>query len=108
MTFDEIYTMVARVIEQNPSRFNTPDTVTADLIITGESSGVIGATIKNGKTRVKKGSNIKPDATVTISGENLAKLLQGKLKPFMALLSGKIKVTGDYDKLMKVMKSMRK
>ena len=108
MTFDEIYTTVARILEQNPNRFNTPDTVTADLIVTGAASGVIGATIKNGKTHIKKGSTIKPDATVTISGENLTKLLEGKLKPVIALVTGKIKVTGDYDKLMKVVKSMRK
>ncbi len=108
MTFDEIYAQVARLIEQNPNKFNTSELISADLNITGDSPGVIGATIKNGKAHVKKGTTGKPDAVVTVSSKDLSSMLEGKLKPIFALVTRKIKVTGDYDKLMQIMKTMKK
>ncbi|MBO9399425.1 SCP2 sterol-binding domain-containing protein [Shimia sp. R9_3] len=42
------------------------------------------------------------DCTVTISADNLSKLLAGDLKPTTALMLGKLKVSGDMGVAMKL------
>lgn len=43
-----------------------------------------------------------PDTTLTISGENLAKLAEGKLAPTLAFMTGKLKVNGNMGIAMKL------
>ncbi len=107
MTYDEIYTLLCRVAAAKSGVLSgIPDTC-ADLHITGRSSGTIGAAIKNGTPVIFKGSTGSPDAAITISGDDFAALITGKLNPMTAMLTGRIKATGDYMKLMSIIKLIK-
>ena len=43
-----------------------------------------------------------PDTTLTISGDNLVKLAEGKLAPTLAFMTGKLKVSGNMGIAMKL------
>jgi len=107
MTYDEIYTLLCRAATATHSVLSgLPDT-SADLHITGRSSGTIGAMIKNGTPVITKGSTGYPDATITISGDDFSALITGKLNPMTAMFTGRIKATGDYMKLMSIIKLIK-
>lgn len=51
--------------------------------------------IANGQVEVVTGQAEAPDVTLTVSDENLIKLLKGDLSGVMAYMSGKLQVDGD-------------
>lgn len=48
----------------------------------------------------------KPDATLTMDSENFFKLFSGQLKPATAYMLGKLKISGNLQKAMKLEKLM--
>lgn len=60
---------------------DTPSTWTLDLTAPGG--------------KVSEGAAAAPKCTVTISEENLSKLVEKQLNPQMAFMTGKLKVAGD-------------
>ena len=107
MTFDEIFSTVSQLAEQNRVALSSAGDTSADLHITGESGGIIGAAIKNGVPAIIKGSVGSPEATVAISADDFASLLAGKLNPMLAVMTGRIKVSGNYAKLMGLIKGLK-
>ncbi len=108
MTCEEILALLNRAARAKADTLrDVPDT-RADLIITGPSSCVIGAEVRNGILSVQPVSTGSPEATVTLSGDDFAALVTGKLNPMAAVFSGRIKVTGNYAKLMSIVKLIKK
>ncbi|MBI2083233.1 MAG: SCP2 sterol-binding domain-containing protein [Deltaproteobacteria bacterium] len=72
--------------------------------ITGDSGGVwtLDLTVPGGK--VKKGASGKANCTVKMSDENFVKLLEGKLNPQLAFMTGKLKVQGNMGLALKLQK----
>ncbi|CAH1392245.1 unnamed protein product [Nezara viridula] len=61
--------------------------------------------LRNGEGSAGKGKPAdKPDATLTMNADNFQKLFAGKLKPTSAFMTGKLKISGNMQKAMKLEK----
>merc|ERR1712142_363480 len=65
--------------------------------------------LKNGAGSCGKGKpNVESDATLTMTSDNFNKMFAGKLKPTAAFMSGRLKISGNMGKAMKLEKLMGK
>lgn len=69
--------------------------------LSGEGGGQWYATIADGKLDSGKGSVEDPSATLSMDADDFAAMSKGDLNPMMAFMSGKIKVDGDLNSVMK-------
>ncbi|XP_026667664.1 hydroxysteroid dehydrogenase-like protein 2 isoform X2 [Ceratina calcarata] len=75
--------------------------------VKGDEAGVWFLDLKNGKGAVGRGEpNQPPDATLTMDSTNFFAMFAGKLKPTTAFVMGKLKISGDLQKAMKLEKLM--
>jgi NAD(P)-dependent dehydrogenase (short-subunit alcohol dehydrogenase family)/putative sterol carrier protein len=74
----------------------------------GEEKGVWFIDLKSGSGSCGKGpAPTTADATLTMKSNNFFDMFAGKLKPAPAFMSGKLKITGDLQKAMKLEKLMK-
>ncbi|KAG5330124.1 HSDL2 protein, partial [Acromyrmex heyeri] len=75
--------------------------------VKGKESGVWFLDLKNGKGATGKGEPSQPaDATLTMDSENFFAMFSGKLKPVSAFMTGKLNISGNMQKAMKLEKLM--
>ncbi|XP_058806430.1 hydroxysteroid dehydrogenase-like protein 2 [Phymastichus coffea] len=76
--------------------------------VKGDEAGIWYLDLKNGKGSLGKGEppNSPADATLTMDSANFFAMFSGKLKPATAFMMGKLKVTGNIQKAMKLEKLM--
>lgn len=75
--------------------------------VKGEEAGVWFADLKNATGSVGKGEPpVKADATLTMDSKHFFDMFSGKLKPASAFMTGKLKISGDLQKAMKLEKLM--
>ncbi|XP_014467653.1 PREDICTED: hydroxysteroid dehydrogenase-like protein 2 [Dinoponera quadriceps] len=75
--------------------------------VKGDEAGVWFIDLKNGKGATGKGEPSQPaDATLTMDSQNFFAMFSGKLKPTAAFMSGKLKISGNLQKAMKLEKLM--
>lgn len=93
-------------------RYITPDVVektgaTFQFNVKGEEEGIWFMDLKNAPGKAGKGKpDFTPDATLTMDSKDFFNMLSGQLKPANAFLSGKLKISGDMRKAMKMEKLM--
>lgn len=76
--------------------------------ITGEEEGVWFLDLKNGNGSCGNGApSAKPDAVLTMKSQNFVDLFAGKLKAAPAYMAGKLKISGDLQKAIKLEKLMK-
>lgn len=75
--------------------------LTVQFELSGDGGGQWYASIKDGALDVEKGTVADPQATLKMDAEDFAKMSSGDLNPMMAFMSGKIKVDGDLNSVMK-------
>lgn len=76
--------------------------------IEGDEKGTWFLDLKNGSGSCGKGSpQATPDATLTMKSNNFYDMFSGKLKAAPAFMSGKLKISGDLQKAMKLEKLMK-
>lgn len=63
--------------------------------ITGDTGGDYHAVIQDGAFELNEGIHDKPNVTIKISDENYVKLINGKLNGAMAVMTRKMKVSGN-------------
>ena len=56
----------------------------------------------DGQKQIKKGKHPEPDCSIKMTEENFEKLLKRKLNVPMALISGKIKISGEKELALKL------
>ena len=66
-----------------------------------EDQGTYHLTIKDGTCGMADGEAADPNVTLSMNSETLQKLASGELDGMMAFMSGKIKVDGDLNAVMK-------
>ncbi|EFN66271.1 Hydroxysteroid dehydrogenase-like protein 2 [Camponotus floridanus] len=75
--------------------------------VKGKEAGVWFLDLKNGKGAIGKGEPTQPaDATLTMDSENFFAMFSGKLKPTAAFMTGKLNISGNLQKAMKLEKLM--
>uniref|UniRef100_A0A182U8T1 Hydroxysteroid dehydrogenase-like protein 2 n=1 Tax=Anopheles melas TaxID=34690 RepID=A0A182U8T1_9DIPT len=75
--------------------------------VKGEESGTWFADLKNGTGKVGKGNPpATADAVLTMDSKHFFDMFTGKLKPANAFMTGKLKISGDLQKAMKLEKLM--
>jgi putative sterol carrier protein len=70
--------------------------------LSGDNGGDWNINIADGKIDVNEGAAEDPAATVSMDGDDYVKMMSGDLNPMMAFMSGKIKVDGDLNSVMKM------
>lgn len=76
--------------------------------ITGDNGGVFYVEVKDGKINVEPYPYNDRNCEITISSDNLVKLINGKLDPVAAFTLGKLKVNGDIGKALEFSKIVKK
>lgn len=75
--------------------------------VKGEEAGTWYLDLKNAPGKAGKGKpDFVPDATLTMDSKDFFNMLSGQLKPANAFLGGKLKISGDMRKAMKMEKLM--
>ncbi|KAL4708704.1 hypothetical protein ACJJTC_017383 [Scirpophaga incertulas] len=76
--------------------------------VKGKEEGVWHLDLKNGDGACGQGEpKNPPDATLTMDSNNFTDMFAGKLKPATAFMMGKLKISGDLQKAMKLEKMMK-
>lgn len=96
----------ADIMKEMPSRFNADKAknmdATVQFDISGDDGGQWYAIIKDGDLDLQEGSASNPKATMIMSDADFVALSTGKLNGMAAFMSGKVKVEGDLNTIMKL------
>lgn len=97
---------VAEIFNNMPGRFQAEKAVGTNMGIlfdlSGENGGQYFVNITDGELNVSQGAPATtPSATVKMSADDFAAMSSGSLNPMMAFMTGKIKVDGDLNSVMK-------
>jgi putative sterol carrier protein len=96
---------VAELFEKMPGQFQVDKAGDMNAVIlfdlSGEGGGQWSVTIAGGKCEVTQGAAASPKATVRMDAGDYKDMVTGKLNPMMAFMSGKVKVEGDLNSVMK-------
>jgi len=86
---------IQELFEAMPNYFNsaaaTGMTKTFQWNITGEEASVWAFKIVNGEGELVPGGVEKPDITITVSDKDWISIVEGKLDPTSAFMSGRLK-----------------
>jgi putative sterol carrier protein len=74
--------------------------------LSGDDGGQWYVAIDNGSCNVNKGTTSDPTSTIRMSASDYADMVSGDLNPMSAFMSGKIKVEGDLNTVMKFQQIM--
>ena len=97
---------VSELFSNMPGRFQADKAAGAEMGIlfnlSGDEGGQYFVNINDGKLDVREGAPVAtPNATVNMSAEDFKAMSSGSLNPMMAFMTGKIKVDGDLNSVMK-------
>ncbi len=97
---------VADIFNSMPGRFQADKAADANMGIlfdlSGDNGGQYFVNIADGKLDVTPGAPAAtPSATVKMTAEDFTAMSSGTLNPMMAFMTGKIKVDGDLNSVMK-------
>ncbi|MBO6229649.1 MAG: SCP2 sterol-binding domain-containing protein [Ruminiclostridium sp.] len=106
MTFEEILSKVRTIAEK--ADVSGAGFLAAQINITGDNGGVFYVEVKDGRINVEPYPYNDRNCEITISADNLSKLIEGKLDPVAAFTFGKLKVNGDVGKALEFAKIVKK
>lgn len=74
---------------------------TVQFDLTGEGGGQWYVVVANGSAAVEQGTTDNPKATIRMNAADYVDMTTGALNPMAAFMSGKVKVEGDLNTVMK-------
>lgn len=106
MTFDELLAKVRETAAK--ADVSGAGFLAVQVNITGDNGGVFYVEVKDGKINVEPYPYNDRNCEITISSDNLVKLINGKLDPVAAFTLGKLKVNGEIGKALEFSKIVKK
>ncbi len=98
-------TTAADVFKNMPSQFKADKAGDMNVIVqfdlSGDDGGKWYVTIADGNCAVEEGTVDSPKATIRMDANDYVDMTSGKLNPMAAFMSGKVKVEGDLNTVMK-------
>lgn len=92
-------TSCKQVFDEMPKRLNKDAASGMNAVyqfdMTGEGGGKWYASIANDQCEVKEGTHPSPNITITSSAQDYLDIVNGKLNPQMAFMTGKLRIAGD-------------
>lgn len=70
--------------------------------LSGEGGGDWQVNVADGKVTTEKATAEKPTAKVSMTADDYKDMMSGKLNPVQAFMSGKVRVEGDLNAVMKM------
>lgn len=96
---------VTEIFNNMASNFNTEKAgdLNASVVfdLSGDTGGVWTVAVADGKVNIQEGASDAPTATIKMAAADYEAMTSGSLNPMMAFMSGKIKVDGDLNTVMK-------
>ena len=87
---------------------SVPGTLAFQINIEGKSvNGIFYIEIKDGKVHVEPYEYYDRNAILIMNGTNFIKLINGKLDPIFAFTTGKLKVEGDINAALEIIKFLK-
>ena len=92
-------TSCKQVFEQMPSRFKKDAAQGLNAVyqfdLSGDGGGKWQVLINNDQCEVKEGAHPSANCTISMAAQDYLDLVNGKLNPQMAFMSGKLRISGD-------------
>ncbi len=99
-------TTAADIFKEMPNRFKADQAGNLNAVVQFDLSGDTGGqwyvTIADGSCSVDEGKADDPKATIRMDASDYVDMTTGKLNPMAAFMSGKVKVEGDLNTVMKI------
>lgn len=107
MTYEELVKKIkTAAAKADASKIN--EHVAFQFNVTGDAAGAFYLEIKDGKINVEPYEYYDRNVLITSSGDNIVKIMNGKLDPVLAFTMQKIKVEGDLGKALLLKEIIKK
>jgi len=97
---------LSELFKEMPNRFQADKAGDMNAVIqfdlTGEGGGQWHLKIADGACSIEEGVADGPKATIHMDASDYLDMVSGKLNPMMAFMTGKVKVEGDLNAVMKM------
>ncbi len=101
-TFQEITATLKGKMEQvDPAKMKGVNAV-YQFDLSGDDGGVFHVTVADGAATLAEAAHDNPSITISMTADDFAALLDGKLNATSAFMAGKLKVKGDMSLAMKL------
>ena len=92
-------TTIQEVLRSLPAKFDREAAENLDAVyqfdLQGDQGGQYHLVVQNGTCVVKDGAHADPHVTLSMTGEDCIKVLNGQLSGMAMAMSGRLQVTGD-------------
>lgn len=100
-TVPEIFSIMSDRLKANPAKVANLK-ASYQFELTGDGGGVYHGVFDNGAVDIGEGAIATPGCTVTMAAGDFMAMVDGKLNPTAAFMSGKLKIKGDMGLAMKL------
>lgn len=106
MTYESVV-QAARKKFLNTDVSSVPGTLAFQINLIGKVEGIFYIEIKDGRVHVEPYEYYDRNAILTMNATNFMKLINGKLDPVIAFTTGKLKVDGDVNAALEIVKFLK-